>query len=92
VTPSINSVSPTSVSGPTTLTLTGQNLQASSSATVLNTHVNINNHTCNVTSITNSTIICQLDSIEAGTYTIVASIDGKFYIIYVIENRSIRQL
>jgi hypothetical protein len=80
VTPYINSVSPTSISGPTTLTLTGQNLQAIGSVTAANTHVSINGHACNVTSITNSSIICSIGSVEAGNYSVVASIDGLFQI------------
>jgi hypothetical protein len=82
VTPYITSVSPTSISGSTTLTITGQNLQASSSITAANTDVTINDHLCNVTSITNATIICQTDFVEAGNYTVDASIDGKFNIVY----------
>ncbi|CAF1300760.1 unnamed protein product, partial [Adineta ricciae] len=75
-TPSVLSVSPTSISGPTTLTLTGQNLQPINSISVSNVHVTINNRSCNVTSMTNSTILCNIDHIEVGTYPIVASIDG----------------
>ena len=76
-TPSILSVNPTSISGPTTLTLTGENLQSVNSISVSNVHVTINNHSCNVTSLTNSTIVCNIDHIEVGTYPIVASIDGN---------------
>jgi hypothetical protein len=78
VTPYIDLVSPTSITGSTSLTLTGRNLQASSSITVANIHVTINGHLCNVTSITNSSIVCSVGSVEAGNYTIVASIDGLF--------------
>jgi hypothetical protein len=78
VTPYINSVSPTVITGPTTLTLTGQNLQATGSILAANTHVSINGHVCNVSSITNSSIICLVGSVEVGNYTIVASIDGMF--------------
>ncbi|CAF1377186.1 unnamed protein product, partial [Adineta steineri] len=92
VTPYINSVSPTSITGPATLTLTGENLEASNSATISNTYVTINNHICNVTSIINSTIICQVDSIEAGTYTVIASISGVGNVISSASVTSVASL
>jgi hypothetical protein len=78
VTPYINSVSPTSITSPTTLTLTGQNFQATGSVTAANIHVTIHGHACNVTSMTNSSITCSIGNIEAGNNSIVASIDGLF--------------
>jgi hypothetical protein len=78
VTPYINSVSPTSITGPTTLTLTGQNFQAIGSVMAANIHVTINGHACNATSITNSSITCSIGNVEAGNYSVVASIDGLF--------------
>ncbi len=78
ITPYINSVSPVSMTGPTTLTLTGQNFQATGSVTAANIHVTINGHACNVTAVTNSSITCSLGSVEAGNYSVVASIDGLF--------------
>jgi hypothetical protein len=78
ITPYINSVSPTSITGPTTLTLTGQNLQGSISANAASTHITINGHACNVTSMTNSSIHCSVGNVEAGNYSVFASIDGLF--------------
>jgi hypothetical protein len=75
--PYVDSVTPTAISGSQTLTLTGRNLAANPSASVpANTHVTINGSPCNVTSITNSTISCQIAGVAAGTYPIVVSIDG----------------
>jgi hypothetical protein len=71
-------VSPTSITGPTTLTLTGQNFQAIGSVMAANIHVTINGHACNATSITNSSITCSIGNVEAGNYSVVASIDGLF--------------
>jgi hypothetical protein len=85
VTPYINSVSPTSITGPTTLTLTGQNLQATGSVIASNIHVTINRHACNVTSMTNSSINCSVGSVEAGNYSVVSSIDGLFQFLCKIE-------
>jgi uncharacterized protein (DUF2141 family) len=43
-----------------------------------NIHVTINGHACNATSITNSSITCSIGNVEAGNYSVVASIDGLF--------------
>ncbi len=76
-TPFVDSVTPTAIIGTQMLTLTGRNLLANPIAAVpANTHVTINGSQCNVTSITNSTILCQIAGVAAGTYSIVVSIDG----------------
>lgn len=77
VTPYLTSVSPSSINGPQTLTLTGQNFAGSSSVSASNVNVNVNGVSCNVTSATNSTIVCNIGSIQAGNYSVVASINGK---------------
>jgi len=76
VTPSLNTVSPSSVSGPQTLTLTGQNLNPTGSVSLANIHVAINGRPCNVTAATNSTIQCTIESLPVGNYSIATSIDG----------------
>lgn len=77
VTPSLTSVNPTSITGPQTLTITGQNLEATGSLSPSSVHVTVNNETCTVTAVTNSTITCNIGSVQAGNYSIMASIDGK---------------
>ena len=76
VTPYIDAVDPTSVTGPQLLTLTGRNLQAIGAVLTSSTHVTIGGQICDVTSVTNDTISCQIGSIEVGDHSIVASIDG----------------
>ncbi|CAF4567828.1 unnamed protein product, partial [Rotaria magnacalcarata] len=76
-TPFVDSVSPTAITGTQMLTLTGRNLAANPTAAIpSNTHVTINGTSCNVTSITNSTILCQISGAAAGNYSILVSIDG----------------
>ena len=75
-TPTWNSVSPSSISGPQTLTLTGENFDVTGSISAANVHVSISEQTCNVTSTTNSTITCQTGSLPVGNHSIVMSIDG----------------
>jgi hypothetical protein len=76
-TPFVDSVTPTAIIGTQVLTLTGRNLMANPTAAVpANTHVTINGSPCNVTSITNSTISCQIAGVAAGNYSIAVSIDG----------------
>ncbi|CAF3637436.1 unnamed protein product [Rotaria sp. Silwood1] len=76
VTPYLTSVSPTSITGSQTLTLTGQNLAATVLISTVNTHVTIDGQPCNVTSVSNSSITCNVDNTQVGNYSIVASIDG----------------
>ena len=76
-TPALNSVSPSSITGPQTLTLTGQNFDVTGSITAANVHVSISGQTCNVTSVTNSTITCETGSLPVGNQSIVTSIDGS---------------
>ena len=74
-TPYVDSVTPTAITGTQTLTLTGRNLATNPTAPA-NTHVTIDGSSCNVTSITNSTISCQIAGVAAGTYSVGVSIDG----------------
>ncbi|CAF0819146.1 unnamed protein product [Rotaria sp. Silwood1] len=76
VTPYLTSINPTSISGPQTLTLTGQNLAATGSISAANIHVTIGGQPCNVTSTSNSSITCDIGNIQAGNHSIVAHIDG----------------
>ena len=80
-TPSLTSVSPTSITGAQTLTLTGANFAATGSIASSDVHVTINGESCNVTSATNSSITCNVGSIAAGNYSIVAFIDGTTFVI-----------
>ncbi|CAF3954248.1 unnamed protein product [Rotaria sp. Silwood2] len=76
VTPYLDSVYPTSIAGPQLLTLTGRNIAMNDTMSSTSIHVTINRQICNVTSVSNSTIVCQIDSIQVGVHPIVASIDG----------------
>ncbi|CAF0745209.1 unnamed protein product [Adineta steineri] len=76
VTPSLVSVSPASISAPQTITVNGQNLDPTNMVSVSDVNVTINGESCTVTSVTNSTIACNIGSIPAGTYPVVASING----------------
>jgi hypothetical protein len=77
VTPYLTSVSPSSITGPQTLTLTGQNFAAMGSILPSNVNVTVDGGSCNVTSVTNSTITCNIGNTEAGNYSVVASINGR---------------
>lgn len=76
VTPSLTSVSPNSMSGPQTLTLTGQNFPTSGSITTSDVTVTINGQSCVVTAVTGSTITCNIGSIQAGNHAIAVLING----------------
>jgi hypothetical protein len=82
VTPILTSISPTSITGPNTLTLTGHNLAAVVSLSASNTHVSIDGQSCTVSSATNSTIVCAVGATEAGNYSVGVSIDGKIFLEY----------
>lgn len=82
LTPYLDSVNPTSITGPELLTLTGRNLNATRSILTTNTHITINGQTCNVTAVSNSTITREIDSIQAGDHTIFAYIDGNYIKIF----------
>ncbi len=75
-TPTLVSVSPTSISGPQTLTLTGQNFAATGSISASAVSVTVNGQPCNVTAATNSTITCNVGSVQAGNYSVAVSING----------------
>lgn len=77
VTPYLDSVNPTVITGPATLTLSGRNLMGYG-GTSATTHVSVDGSSCNITSMTNSTIVCILGDTEAGDRIIVGSIDGLF--------------
>lgn len=81
-TPSLTSVSPTSITGPQTLTLTGQNFDPTNSLLVTDVTVTINGTSCAVTSITNTAITCNIGSIEVGTHLVAISIDGTISFVY----------
>ena len=81
-TPSLTSVNPTSITGPQTLTLTGQNFAPSGSILASDVNVTINGASCTVTAATNSTITCTIGSIEAGNHVIAVSINGMISSVY----------
>jgi hypothetical protein len=68
VTPQLTSVSPTFITGPQTLTLTGQNLAATGSISPVNVKVTISGQSCNVTAASNTTISCRIGCLPVGTY------------------------
>lgn len=76
-TPYLTSVSPTSITGSQTLNLIGENFAVLSATNALNVQVSINNEICNVTSVTNTTIVCDIASISNGNYPIIITIDSK---------------
>ncbi|CAF3361139.1 unnamed protein product [Rotaria sp. Silwood1] len=76
VTPYLLSVSTSENQNLTTFTLNGQNFFGGGGTTI-GTRVNINNNNyCNITSMTNQSIICSMNHVEAGTYDIFVSIEG----------------
>ena len=87
VTPYFRSVQPTHIRGRTNLTITGENL-ISGGQTTVNASVDINGNDCRVTQITNNSIACQVDGVEAGIHTIEGSIDGLFF--FFIDRKSTR--
>ena len=83
VTPYFRSVQPTHIRGRTNLTITGENL-ISGGQTTVNASVDINGNDCRVTQITNNSIACQVDGVEAGIHTIEGSIDGLFFFFFYL--------
>lgn len=77
ITPYFDSVSPNQINGPTVLTIIGRGL-TSGGGTVSNTDVIIGGTTCNITSMTNTRLICQVGSILAGNHTVDGIIFGLF--------------
>ncbi|CAF3962866.1 unnamed protein product [Rotaria sp. Silwood2] len=75
VTPYLRSVNTSVNQNLTTFTLHGQNFFGGGGTTI-GTRVNINNNYCNITSITNQSIICSAYDVEAGTHDIFVSIEG----------------
>lgn len=78
VTPHLDSVDPSSITGSQSITLTGRNFNPIGTTSTINTHVTINGQICNVTSVSNSTISCDISGMQAGLYPISAFIDGMF--------------
>lgn len=78
VTPYLDSVQPSSITGPSLLTLTGRNLVPNNESQITTVQITIDNEICNVTLVSNSTIVCQIDSIQAGNHLIMAVIDGRY--------------
>lgn len=76
-TPSLTSISPNSINGPQTLTLTGQNFAPSGSILASDVSVTVGGQQCTVTAATNSTITCNIGSVPAGNYSVVVSINGR---------------
>lgn len=74
-TPYLLSASTSTNQNLTTFTLVGQNFFGGG-GTVTSTHVNINNHYCNITLMTNQSIVCSASHVEAGTHDMFISIEG----------------
>jgi hypothetical protein len=75
-TPTLASVSPTTISGPQTLTLSGLNFASTGSISTSDVTVTVNGQSCTAASATNSTITCNIGNIQAGTYPVVLTING----------------
>ncbi|CAF1212069.1 unnamed protein product [Rotaria sordida] len=76
VTPYLLSVDTSVNQNLTTFIFNGQNFFGGG-GTMISTRVNINNNNyCNITSMTNQSIICSANHVEAGTYDIFVSIEG----------------
>lgn len=85
VTSYFDSVAPSEIRDATNLTITGRNLNAGDKTTA-DFHVTINNNPCNITEVTNDSVMCTLMKVEAGEHPIIGSIDGLFlYKILVIK-------
>ncbi|CAF3925163.1 unnamed protein product [Rotaria sp. Silwood2] len=84
ITPYLDSVSPNQISGPTALTLTGRNLIVGGGS-ASDTLVTISGNPCNITSMTNTLIGCQLGDIEAGNHSIAGLINGVGFIISTVH-------
>lgn len=60
------------------LRLTGRSLTVGG-GTVARTFVYINGNPCNITSMTNTYVDCQLGHIEAGNHTVTGIINGTMF-------------
>ena len=77
ITPRLHSVFPASISGPTNLTFNASNLLAAANITSADIQLSINRHPCQVINLTDTSLVCSISDVEAGTYPIVGSIRGR---------------
>lgn len=80
VTPSLISVSPSSITSSQVLTLTGQNLSPGGAVVAGDVEVTVDSDPCNVTAVSNSSITCNIGNVQAGRFPIVVSINGNFFL------------
>lgn len=73
-TPAVSSISPQTVNGPAEMTLVGSGFGNSSELL----EVKIGNQTCQVTSVSDTQIVCQLVGLELGAQTVSVNVNGKF--------------
>lgn len=81
-TPIVSSVSPTSVNGPTELTLDGSGFGESDYLL----SVKVGNQTCQVTSVNDTQIVCQLDGLEVGEQSVVVNVNGIDFILCIFSS------
>ena len=80
ITPNINSISPTTVSGSTLITITGTNFVNDMSLV----NVVIGNQQCVAASATTTQITCQLNGLNFGSQNVLLNINGLFYLLFFI--------
>lgn len=78
ITPTLTSVMPQIISGPTNVSLIGGNL-FSGSNTYSDVHLSINGIACIVIAMNSSSINCSIDGVEAGNHSIIGYIDSMLY-------------
>ena len=81
-TPIVNSVSPASVNGPTELTLDGSGF----GVTDYLLSVKVGNQTCQVTSVNDTQIVCQLDGLEVGEQSVMVNVNGIDFIYFIFSS------
>lgn len=74
VTPIVTSVSPLNINDTTTVTISGEKF---GSDTVM-VNVKIGKDDCNVTSVNDTSITCDVDGIDSGVQNVIVNVNGKF--------------
>ena len=84
ITPYFQSINPSLIRGMTNITINGSNL-LTGGRTAADVHVNINDHPCNITQVTNTVIRCTVMGVEAGRHPVEGFIDGRYSRLPAIE-------
>lgn len=86
ITPHFYSINPSVIHGMTNITINGSHL-LTGGRTPADVHVNINDHSCNITQVTNTVIRCTIMGVEAGRHPVEGYIDGLlFFYISIVSN------